>query len=335
MSGKAILIALSFAVIGSGASHAQLSKMRGCIDKIRECTERIDELARRDPIDEPQVFRLAREIREAAQAGGDAINAFGRPLAGAAASSESRERLREPDRLATALAYELGTQGKMYERCMKIAELINTDPQRRPDHFEAQVQELTNGLLIQGRARVNDLDTLTTKANETMRWLEDSLQAARAMANDAIRPGEAIEAGRRRVTARIQEQFAEFHRFNENMINCQNAAAEAARRYGEVTSTHDAARHAPPGPDYAPNAIAAYRNWLAAERDQREAMLRVYEAVAVVERATAEIKTRLAELANVLKELDRFQANANPETIGQRLTDFDQWSKLFKADLNR
>lgn len=312
---------------------AQLGKTRSYIDTVKSAGETL-EYYNRKPYDEPRIYAALRQMRDACKNGSDTITGFGDPLA-AAAASPHEERLKEPAKLAKALAYELGERGAMIEKCDQLTTLINTELKNRPGDWQTRMETTLIGLIAQSRARVKDIEDLARKSDETMRWLRESLQTAQVMNEDASRPGAALDAAKQQVVQKHREQGYEVRRQFDALRDLQEREVAAGQRFVDARNEHEAARKAPPSSSYTSNATNAYRKWVAAELDHKEATRRLYDGYAQMERTVGEVKARVAELANLMSELEKFQANANPETIGKRLTDFDQWTKLFERELSR
>ena len=312
---------------------AQYSKARSQMERVQRVGETLSGLIGNRANEEPRIFATAREMIEACKAAAEALSSIGESLANAA-SGEHEVRLREPQKLARNLAYQLGDR-ELIDKCNALMRLVNLDGPDRGNDFSSRMEAAMTSIVVAARGRANDWAELSRKSEETLRWLRESLQAAQAMRDNSARPGMAMNAAKVQIETKRSEQGAEMRRIYESLRECEAREADAARKCREAVVAHDAARMAPPSSSYTANAAAAYQRWKAAEKEHKEIARRGFDLYVALERAVAEGKARLTELARLMADIERFAEDANPETIAKRWTDFERWTKLLEQDLSR
>jgi hypothetical protein len=321
-------------VLGAGSASAQISRAPGYIEDVRRAAEYLYAQSRQRPLNEESVRRHVRDLRAASKAASDALTGFAEPLA-AAAGYPYEEKLREPAKLAKGLAFELGPNDVLIQRCDEVIRLLDLAPDRRESSFEQSIENLGNSLNIFVQRKVTEVTALKTKSDELRRWLLENLQATQTMSQDAVKPGAYLDSTRQGLEDRMRDVGTQLHRLVDQVVECQKRELDAGRRYRDARVEHDTARMAPPSSSYTGNATAAYRKWLTAQAAHKESASQLFNAYNLLDIKLDECKRQMEEVARVWRDVEKFQETANPETIGKRLTDFSNWHQIFEREMNR
>ncbi len=315
-------------------ARAQMERVKTLVEEVNDHQARRRNDKQEDRLrNEPRYYRSLYELYDACKVTVSELSGFGESVA-PGASGENEARLKEPNKLAGQLAYLL--ERELMPKVEELRVLVNSDPSRRDSSFESKVEEVATTIIVAGRARVRNFEELTKKCEETQRWLQDSLKAAQALRDDVVKPGVEMNRSKQQLEANVTQNLNELRRAYETVRDLEARHADAASRCRDAVAAHDAARSASPGTSsYLSNAQSAYQRWIAAENVQKEAARNLYDAYLQVERIVADGKNRLVELARVMRDVERYGDQANPEKVVRRYNDFSLWTKLFDYEMNR
>jgi myosin heavy subunit len=315
-------------------ARSQMERVKTLVEEVSEHQGRRRNDKQEDRLrNEARYYRSLYELYDACKTTVSELSGFAESV-GPGASGENEARLREPNKLAGQLAYQL--ERELMPKVEELRALLNSDPSRRDGSFESKIDEVATTVVVAGRARVRSFEELSRKCDETQRWLQESLKAATALRDDVVRPGAELNKSKQQLERDVTQNLNELRRAYETVRDLESRHADASSRCRDAVAAHDAARMASPGSSsYLSNAKSAYERWVAAESVQKEAARNLYEGYLSLERIVAEGKTRLVELARAMRDVERYGGQADPEKVVRRYNDFTLWSRLFDYEMNR
>lgn len=312
-----------FSVLTSPA-QAQFQRARSHLEKIRSLANDIQ-----PDKEESRLLATAKDMVDQANSMASALESVGETLARASGPFENERS--EIYRAAAALrkdAQELAKQAQI---------LINFIGRKSTwDKLEDYKKELAwpcqDVSLFVSAVLAKNWVGLETTIKKSQDWLREQLNAALTLRDNGSKPlvglqkieeeivvrAAAIWKIKKEATARSFQEWDKFEEANRK----ENAAAEAYA----VARASDADK----------SKLASLLDALKrAGADKKAAASAVFEADRAAVEKTNEAFRALSDIARPMEEIRTFVENANSDTINERWTNFEQWTKLLERDLSR